>query len=163
MAASSGVTLGYGTVARIGRFLAGSTTPTFYTIKGTEQLMFPDQTPEDVDVTSLTSPDRTEETIPGLKRVGTLTLPVQYAPGLATDTLLSELDEFDADGLKEDVIFEIGRSGGTKRQWYAYVNSWRPTDINAKGKMMAELILKVKASIDPPMTGTDGDTPPGGG
>lgn len=143
MAASSGVTLGHGTTVRVG-VGAG---PTWTTLNGVEEAQFPDQTPDDVDTTHLGSPGETEESIAGLKKVGSLTLPIQYAPGGPTDTLLSGLAD-----THEDVVLEIVPKGGSTHRWAAYVNSWRPTDINAKGKMMAELVLKVKAKIstDPP-------------
>lgn len=151
MAASSGVTIGHGTTVRLGRISSGGGgTVAFTALFGVEEAQFPDQTPDDVDVTHLGSPNGTEETIPGLKKVATLSMPIQYAPGKPTDTLLVELDETDP---KEDVILEITPKGGTPHQWYAYLNSWRPTGLNAKDKMMGEAIWKVKARISPIITG----------
>lgn len=146
MAASSGVTLGYGTRIRIGR---GTNPITWTIIKGVEEAQFPDQTPTDVDVTWLESPGRTEESIRGLNTVATFTLPMQYAPGSETDILLSELE---AEGSDEDVILEITPSDGGAHRWAAYVNSYRMTSATAKDKKMAEAVFKVKAKIsaDPP-------------
>lgn len=142
MSASSGVTLGYGTRIRIGRGIS----PVAWTIiKGVEEAQFPDQTPADVDVTWLESPGGTEETIRGLKTVGTFTLPMQYAPGSATDILLSELEQ---QGSDEDIILEITPSGGSTHSWIAYVNSYRMTSATAKDKKMAEVVLKVKAKLE---------------
>lgn len=153
MAASSGVTLGHGTKVRVGRITSGSGAVTWTTLKGVEEAQFPDKTPDDVDVTHLESPGGSEESIPGLKKLGTLPMPIQYAPGGETDEVLSELD---ASSPKEDFILEITPVGGIAKQWYSYVNSWRPTGINAKDKMMAEAIFKVKAEISPLVTTTVG-------
>ncbi|MCL4069003.1 hypothetical protein M3484_20815 [Pseudomonas sp. GX19020] len=146
MAASSGVTLGYGTRVRIGR----GTTPVEWTIiKGAEEVQFPDQTPTDVDVTWLESPGATEESIRGLKTVATFTLPMQYAPGGETDLLLSDLEQ---QGSDEDFLLEITPSGGATHTWVAYVNTYRMTSATAKDKKMAEAVFKVKAkvSVAPP-------------
>lgn len=140
MAASSGVTRGYGTTVRVGR----GSTPDWHDIVGVEDVNFPDQTPPDVDVTWLNSPNDTEESIRGMKTIGTYVLPLQYVPGSPTDTVLSELEE---QGSDEDVILEITPSGGGAHQWVAYVNSYRMTSATAKDKKMAEVTFKVKAKI----------------
>ena len=150
MAASSGVTLGYGTTIRIGR----GTAPVIWTsMKGVEEAQFPDQTPADVDTTWLGSPGGTEESIRGLKPVATLNIPLQYAPGSETDLLLSELEQ---QGSDEDILLEITPSGGVAHCWVAYVNSYRMTSATAKDKKMAEAVFKVKARVTGDIAGEQG-------
>jgi hypothetical protein len=137
MAASSGVKLGLGSTVRIGRG-AG---PIWTEIIGGDGVQFPDQTPDDVDVTWLKSPNGTEETIPGLKKVASWTLGLHYVPGSPTDLLLSDLE---ATG--EDFILEITPVGGASHRWVAYVKIYKPT-LNAKDKMTAEVMMTVKGKI----------------
>lgn len=140
MAASSGVTLGYGTMVRVGRGLV----PTWTQMIGFDDVQFPDQTPTDIDVTHLNSPGRTEESIRGLNTVATLSLPLHYVPGSETDILLTDLE---AQGSDEDILLEITPSGGGAHVWAAYVNSYRMTSAPVKDKKMAEVVFKCKAKI----------------
>ena len=137
MAASSGVKLGNGSTVRIGRG-AG---PDWTVVVGVDGVTFPDQTPDDVDVTWLGSPNGTEETIQGLKKVASWTMPLHYVPGSETDILLSDLE---ATG--EDFILEITPKGGAAHRWVTYLKSYRPT-LNAKDKMTAEAAMAVKGKI----------------
>lgn len=139
-ASSSGVKRGWGTTVRIGRGL----TPDWTTLVGTEDSPFPDQTPDDEDTTWQGSPDDTEESIRGMKKVATWNLPLQYTPGSATDILLSALEE---EGSDETVIVEITPAGGASHQWMAYVNTYRATALNARGKQMAEAVFKIQARL----------------
>lgn len=138
MGASTGVTLGYDTIVRAG---VGSPAVWVEWI-GFDDVNFPDQTPDDVDVTHLRSPGGTEESIPGLKKVANFVLPLQYVPGSATDVSIAALE---ATG--EDFIFEITPSGGGAHQWVAYVANYRMSSAPAKDKKMAEVSLRVKAKI----------------
>ncbi|WP_376872381.1 phage tail tube protein [Albirhodobacter sp. R86504] len=138
MSASSGVTRGYGSTVRIG---VGET-PTWTKLVGVEEFDFPDQTPDDIDTTHLESPGDTEESINGMKKAVDWDLAIQYAPGSATDVLLTGLM---VSG--EDFLLEIKAVGATERTWAAYVKSYRPTGINAKSKMMATAKIRVKAEV----------------
>lgn len=138
MAASSGVTLGYGTMVRVGR----GSGPTWTEMLGFDDVQFPDQDRPDVDVTHLRSPGETEESIRGLKPVATLSLPLHYVPGSATDLLLTELE---ASG--EDFILEITPSGGGAHTWAAYLNKYRMSSAPVKDKKMAEAVFKCKAKL----------------
>lgn len=139
-ASSSGVKRGWGTTVRIGR----GETPDWTTLIGTEDSPFPDQTPDDVDTTWQNSPNDTEESIRGMKKVATWPLPMQYAPGSQTDILLTELEEAGSDEL---VIIEITPAGGASHRWLGYVNSYRATSLTAAGKQMAEAVFKVHAKL----------------
>ncbi len=138
MAASSGVTRGYGSTVRAG---VGEV-PTFTTIVGVEEFDMPDQTPDDIDVTHLNSPGDTEESIPGMKKAVDWDLNIQYAPGSDTDVLLTSLR---VSG--EDFLLEIKAVGAEARTWAAYVKNYRATGINAKGKMMSVAKIRVKAEV----------------
>ena len=138
MAASSGVTRGYGSTVRAG---VGEV-PDWTKLVGIEEFDFPDQTPDDIDVTHLESPGDTEESINGMKKAVDWDLNLQYAPNSDTDVLLTGLV---ASG--EDFLLEIKAVGATARKWAAYVKSYRPTGINPKGKMMAVAKIRVKAEV----------------
>lgn len=137
---STGVRRGAGTTVRIGRG-AG---PTWTSLAGIEDSPFPDQTPDDEDVTCQLSPNDTEESIRGMKKVATWNLPLHYVPGSATDTLLTDLEEKGSD---EVVVLEITPAGGASHQWVAYVNSYRATALSARGKQMAEAVFKVQSRL----------------
>jgi len=98
-------------------------------IFGFEALPFPDQVPEDIDVTHLQSPGRTRETIPGLLPVVDWSQEKQLWNDDG-DTLLETLAALTADGTREDVLFEfnIDPDGtGIRRTYRGYVNSFTPT------------------------------------
>lgn len=115
----------------IGR-TSGDPTPvtTWTQILGFTDLPFPDQVPEDIDVTHMQSPGRTRETIPGLLPVADWLQDKQLWPGHAGDTLLEALAVLTAAGTREDVLieFNLDPAGGSLRRTYrGYVNSFTPT------------------------------------
>jgi hypothetical protein len=129
----------------IGRTVAETTTWT--QILGFETLPFPEQVPEDVDVTHMQSPGRTRETVPGLLPVADWSQEKQYWAEHAGDVLLETLSALTAAGTAEDVLveFNIDPAGTSARRTYAaYVNSYTPTG-TIGDKAMASLSVKVKA------------------
>lgn len=136
--ASTGVTLGHGTIIRIGR---GTGTIVYTKMTGAETVTFPEQPRADVDATWLESPDKTEESIPGLRPVADWTISKHYVPGGAEDDLLVDLEE-----TGETVVLEITPFGGTAKKWSAYVKNYVPT-MSAKGAMMVDLTLRVMAKV----------------
>lgn len=124
----------------IGRTVAETTTWT--QIYGFEELPFPEQAPEDVDVTHMQSPGRTRETIPGLLPVADVSLTKQYWPENAGDVLLETLSTLTAQGEKEDVLMEFHIFGAARRTYRGYVNNFLPTG-TVGDKAMAALNLKV--------------------
>lgn len=138
MAASSGAVRGYGSTVRIGV----GVTPTWTKLVGVEEFEFPDQTPDNEDVTHLESPNDTEETIRGMKKAATWALNVHYVPGNATDVALAAVE---ASG--EHFLLELTAVGADAVEYAAYLNSWRPTGINAKSKMMAVATFTVLAKV----------------
>lgn len=127
----------------IGRTVAETTTWT--QIYGFETLPFPDQVPEDVDVTHMQSPGRTRETIPGLLPVADWSQDKQMWPGNAGDTLLETLAGLTAAGTPEDVLmeFNVDPAGTSIRRTYrGYVNSFTPTG-TVGDKAMASVAFKI--------------------
>lgn len=127
----------------IGRTVAETTTWT--QILGFESLPFPDQVPEDVDVTHMQSPGRTRETAPGLLPVADWSQEKQYWPAHAGDTLLETLAGLTAAGTKEDVLIEFNMDpAGTsaRRTYRGYINSYTPTG-TVGDKAMANLAVKI--------------------
>ena len=130
----------------IGRESApGEDDHTFTQIFGFESLPFPDQVPEDVDVTHMQSPGRTRETIPGLLPVADWSQDKQYWPADPGDVILEALAALTAAGNKEEVLFEfnIDPAGTSARRTYrGYVNSFIPTG-TVGDKSMATLNVKI--------------------
>ncbi|TYB83941.1 phage tail tube protein [Oceaniovalibus sp. ACAM 378] len=138
MAASSGAVRGYGSTVRVG---VGET-PVWTKLVGVEEYEFPDQTPDNEEVTHLESPNDTEEFIRGMKKAPTWALNMHYAPGSESDIALTALEASGA-----DYLLELTAVGADPVEYAAYLNSWRPIGINAKGKMMAVATMTVKAKV----------------
>jgi len=139
MPASSGAVRGYGSTVRIG---VGET-PTWTAIVGIQDLEFPDQTPDSIDVTHLTSPGDTEEMVRDMKKAVSWPLTHHYVPGSAMDTALAAVE---ASG--EDFILEIKANGADAVEYAAYLSSYRPTTIQPKGSVMQAIsTFVVKAKV----------------
>lgn len=114
-------------------------------IKGFESLPFPEQVPEDEDVTHMQSPNNTKETIPGMLPVAEWSQEKQLWAEHDGDILLEELAGLTAAGTKEDVLFEFNmKPAGTaiRRTYRGYVNSYTPTG-SVGGKAMASFSAKI--------------------
>ena len=122
---ASQVDIAYDWQLWIGRTEAEVTTWT--QILGLEDLPFPQQVPEQIDVTHMQSPGRAREEIPGLLPVAEASLEKQYWPEHAGDILLELLAGLSAAGTKEDVQFEFYIDGGARRTYRGYVNAFNPT------------------------------------
>lgn len=133
----TGVQLGYGAKAELGR----GVTPTYLVLTGCGDMSFPDQPSADVDVTSHSSPGRTEESIPGMRPVAEWTISKDYIQDTPEDV---ELEELLLSG--ETVQLRLTPPGGTARSWVAYVKSYVPT-FPVKSQMKADLKLVVMAEI----------------
>lgn len=140
--AASKAVLAYDWELYVGRTVASVTTWT--QIYGFESLPFPDQVPEDIDVTHLQSPGRTRETMPGLMPVADWSQEKQmwFDDG---DDLLEELATKTANGEREDVLIEFNLDpDGTeiRRTYRAYVNQFTPTG-SVGDKAMATVAIKI--------------------
>jgi hypothetical protein len=141
MPQASQVDIAYDYEMWVGRTVAETTTWT--QILGIENLPFPDQVPEDVDVTHMQSPGRTRETIPGLLPVVDSSLEKQYWPEHAGDILLEDLAELTAAGTREDVLIEFNTGGATpaaRRTYRGYINSFTPSGAVGDKAMVAVAI-----------------------
>lgn len=123
----------------------GADDHTFTQILGFEGLPFPEQVPEDVDVTHMQSPGRTRETIPGLLPVADWSQEKQLWDGDDGDVMLEALADLTEAGTKEDVLieFNLDPAGNSIRRTYrGYVNSFIPTG-TVGDKAMGALNIKI--------------------
>lgn len=137
MSATTAVKLGHGTTVRIGR----GGTPTYTALVGFDTVSFPAQPRADVDTTHSSSPNETEESIPGLRAGADWTLALHYVQGNAADVLLLDLED-----TKEIVLLEITPPGGAAVEWQGYVKQWTPT-LPTKDKQTAELSMRILAKV----------------
>lgn len=116
-------------------------------IYGFVDLPYPEQVPEEVDVTHMQSPGRTRETIPGMLPVADWSQDKQLWPDNEGDELLEELSDLTADGEKENILveFNVDPDGTAIRRTYAgYVNSYTPNG-TVGDVAMANLSMKIMA------------------
>ena len=144
---ASQVDIAYDWELWIGRETGTTEAPetTWTQIFGFEALPFPEQSPEDVDVTHMQSPGRTRETIPGLLPVADWSQEKQMWPDDDGDILLDDLAGLTEAGDKEDVLFEFNldpAGTGIRRTYRGYVNSYTPTG-TVGDKAMATLAVKI--------------------
>lgn len=143
---ASKVDLAYDWELWLGRESApGANDHTWTQIFGFEALPFPEQDPEEVDVTHMQSPARTRETIPGFLSISDWSQEKQYWPTDAGDILLEELAALTAAGTKEDVLleFNLDPAGAAARRTYrGFVNQFTPTG-TVGDKAMASLSVKI--------------------
>lgn len=114
-------------------------------IFGFEDLPFPDQVPEEIDVTHLNSPGRTRETRPGMISAVDWSQEKQLWPSDAGDVLLETLAALTAAGNEETVLieFNIRPDGSSIRRTYrGYVNSYNPMG-TVGDKEMGALSVKI--------------------
>jgi hypothetical protein len=145
--AASQVDIAYDWELWIGRtaIVADAPVTTWTQILGVETLPFPQQAPDDVDVTHMQSPGRTRETIPGMLPVADWSQDKQLWPGSPGDILLSTLADLTEAGTKEDVLFEFNidpAGAGIRRTYRGYVNRYTPTG-TVGDKAMASLNAKI--------------------
>lgn len=135
---ASGAVRGTGSTVRVG---VGD--PVAWTVvKGIESFDFPDQSPPELDATTLESPNDTEEAIPGMKPVAVWSVDCHYVPGGATDTVLAGLV-----ASKEAMQLGLKAGAAAERAFAGYVKSYIPKGLGPKGIMMATLSVVVQAEI----------------
>lgn len=123
----------------------GAGAHTWTQVFGFEDLPFPDQVPDDVDVTHMQSPGRTRETVPGLLPVADWSQDKQYWAGDSGDVALEELAGKTAAGNREEILIEFNIDpGGAKarRSYRGYVNSFTPSG-TVGDKAMVSLSMKI--------------------
>lgn len=122
-------------------------TTTWTQIMGLESLPFPQQVPENIDVTHMQSPGRAREEKPGLLPVADTSFEKQYWPAHAGDVLLDTLAELTAEGESEDVFFEFHIPGAARRTYRGYVNAFNPTG-SVGDKQMVAVDLRIFNRVD---------------
>ena len=135
---ASGAVRGKGSTVRVG---VGD--PVVWTVvKGIESFDFPDQSPPELDATTLESPNDTEEAIPGMKPIAVWLVDCHYVPDSTTDTVLKGLEA-------SREAMQLGLKAGTaaERAFAGYVKSYIPKGIGPKGVMMATLSVVVQAEL----------------
>lgn len=140
--AASQAELAYDWELFIGRTVGEATTWT--QIYGFEALPFPEQVPEDIDVTHLQSPGRTRETLPGLIPVVDWSQEKQLWNDTG-DGILEDLAELTAAGTREDILIEFNidpEGTGIRRTYRGYVNQFTPTG-SVGEKSMATVAFKI--------------------
>lgn len=130
----------------IGRETGTSEAPetTWTQILGLEPVPFPENVPEDIDVTHQQSPGRSRETMPGLSPAVDATLEKQLWLGNAGDTLLAELaDDYEA-GDREDVLIEfmIDHTTPLRRTYRGHITSFIP-QATVGDKRMVSVGMKI--------------------
>jgi hypothetical protein len=119
---------------------------TWTQIFGLESLPFPQQVPEQIDVTHMQSPGRAREEIPGLLPVAEASLEKQLWNDDGDD-ILETLAGLSATGDKEDVLFEFYIPGGARRTYRGYVNAFNPTG-SVGDKEMVSLEMRIFDRVD---------------
>lgn len=79
--------IGYGSKIEIGR----GATPTWTTLARVKDIPFPESTVDEIDVTSMDSPNATKEFIPGLVDNGEMSFELDWIPESPTHVLLKSL------------------------------------------------------------------------
>jgi hypothetical protein len=102
----------------------------------------PKLTSDEVDATHLKSPNRTKESIKGLRNPGSMPVDMNYIPGSPTDVYLLEWDATSDTG---DV--EITYPNGVKDTFGAFVLDYGGSDVVVDGKLQATVNLKVAGAI----------------
>lgn len=130
--------IGYGSSVRIGR----GTTPTWTAVALVGDLELPDEQADEIETTHMKSPGRRKQFIAGLLDSGEFTIPTNYIPGSATDTLFHELK---ASG--EDVLIEITITGdGTPETFSGFLKGYaRSAPVN--GKMTANAVFRLSEQV----------------
>lgn len=130
MPSSSGAVRGHGATVKVKIGDPLETT----SIVGIETFDFPDQTPDNIDVTHLLSPGDTEEFIPDMKKAAVWPLTHHYVPDSDMDDALSAVD-----GTGEYFVLELKAPGADAVEYVVFLNSYRPTNIAAKGGVMTAI------------------------
>lgn len=127
--------IGYGAVVRV-KLGADWTT-----LGGVANITPPNESVDQVDITTMDSPDRTREFIPGLRDLGDMTISINYVPGNDTDEYVLA---WRSAGDVRDV--EITYPTGVKDTFPGFPTGYSPTLATAD-KSSADLKLKVAGAV----------------
>lgn len=117
---------------------------TWTQILGLEPVPFPENVPEDIDVTHQQSPGRSRETMPGLSPAVDATLEKQLWLGSDGDTLLIALADDYEGGDREDVLIEfmIENTPPLRRTYRGNITSFVP-QATVGDKRMVSVGMKI--------------------
>lgn len=117
---------------------------TWTQILGLEPVPFPENVPEEIDVTHQQSPGRSRETMPGLSPAVDATLEKQLWLGSDGDTLLTTLADAYEGGTREDVLIEfmIDASAPLRRTYRGHITSYIP-QATVGDKRMVSVGMKI--------------------
>lgn len=132
--------IGYGSTVEVGEIDGANTN--FTTIAGLQDITMPEATADDVEVTSMDSPNRTKEFIAGMIDMGEVSIEMNYEADSATDTLLTAIQ-----GSGETVELRFTLNGMAQPVTYAAYCKTYGITAPVQDKMMATATFKVSAQI----------------
>lgn len=117
---------------------------TWTQILGLEPVPFPENVPEDIDVTHQQSPGRSRESIPGLSPVIDATVEKQLWLGSDGDVLLATLADLYEAGTREDVLIEfmIDHTTPLRRTYRGNISGFTPSP-QVGDKRMVSVAMKI--------------------
>lgn len=127
--------LGRGAVVRMGVGAVGS--KVYTTLPGCRDFDFPDESVEEVDVTSHSSPASRVETIPGTVDLGTFELTLDWTPGSDADEAILAVK-----ATRETIRLGLKPVGGAEEFFDGWVSGYKRT-APVKGEMKAILRVRI--------------------
>ncbi|MCW1934538.1 phage tail protein [Pararhodobacter zhoushanensis] len=145
-ATSIAAALSHGSTLRVGR----GETPSWTSMKGLQNVEWPDRMPADLDVTHQASPGATEENKPGLLPAVDWTQEMLLDAGSDGDTALTELNVRDSTtGEKELHLVEITVGTGVNKKQVTcmgYLKDYKPVGA-LKGVIMMRATWRLMATV----------------
>lgn len=132
-------TIGYGTQIRVGVGVG----PTWTTIAELGDVEWPMAEADEHEATSMDSPNRTKEYIQGMIDNGEVTIPLNWVPGGATDTVLKAIL---ASGELVQVEFTDNSVGATPETYVGFCKRYsRTSPVN--GVQKAEAGFRINGTV----------------
>lgn len=133
---------GMGTLVKIGDGGSPENFTTIAEVKG--DITGPGKTWDEADVTNHSSPNRTEEIIVTIKRLGTVTFDVNFLPTNATHNAVTGLQADRDNGTKRNFQLVAPDGSSTTYNFTAYVKEFTPT-WSMTGAVSASVTLRLTA------------------
>lgn len=134
MTASAAIT-GYGTIVKV---RTGASPPAWFTLGEVASVTPPSGSADEVEVTHLTSPNRTKEYIQGLIDLGEVPLKINWIPGNTTDEFLLDWQE-EGDNREVQIVYP----NQVTDTFPAFVKTYSGEEITPEGKMSGSVALRV--------------------
>lgn len=139
---SSSAFSGMGTLVKVGDGATPENFTTIAEVKG--DIVGPGKTWDEADVTNHSSPNRTEEIIVTIKRLGTVTFDVNFLPTNATHNAVTGLQADRDNGTKRNFQLVAPDGSSTTYSFTAYVKEFTPT-WSMTGAVSASVTLRLTA------------------